>query len=137
MLDMAENTRKKGISWAAALAVQTNFPASDEQTTEVRMHKNVYDAVAASDPEMYAQTCEMMVDKSHVDPDYGRVMCPVLLVAGRYDRISPIQKAQEVAELLGSNDCSLLEVETGHQPILQEPEILQRALSGLMDKMAA
>ena len=57
------------------------------------------------------------MDLDHKDPDYSRVTCPVMLIAGDLDVISPVQRSQDVASLVaGPNWVEI--VESGHQPLI-------------------
>jgi 3-oxoadipate enol-lactonase len=89
MLDTAAKTREQGITYAANLAMKTNFPPdSDERTIDPRLREAVRDAVAASDQEGYAQTCEAIMGLDHKDPDYSKITAPAVFIAGDMDPIS-------------------------------------------------
>lgn len=126
MQGMAAKVRAEGIRDAADLATKTNFP---EDATEQQMQE-VWKAVAASDPEGYARTCEAMVGDDHVDPEYGRITCPTVFVTGEKDMISPPARAMEVSGLLGGKSVILV-VRGGHQPVLSDLEGTVAALEKL------
>jgi 3-oxoadipate enol-lactonase len=129
MLDMAALVRTEGISAAATKAEVTNFYAdTPERTVPPELKKAVYDAVAASDPEGYAQTCEAIVADDHVDPDYSAIKCPVVFVAGDKDMISPVSRSEDLAKLVGG-PTEVQIVRSGHQPILEDLEGVKLALS--------
>lgn len=130
MLDMAALVRTQGIGAAATKAAQvTNFYAdTPERTVPQELRKAVYDAVAASDPEGYAQTCEAIVADAHVDPDYSAIKCPVVFVAGDKDMISPVSRSEDLAKLVGG-PTEVQIVRSGHQPILEDLEGVKLALS--------
>lgn len=134
MLDMASNTREMGIEWAADLASTSNFPPDEKRKVNEMVRKAVHEAVVASDTESYALTCEMMVDESHKDPDYSKIMCPTLLIAGDLDVISPVQKSQDLVELIGTDACWLEIVKSGHQPILEDTGAVANAIGKLLDR---
>jgi hypothetical protein len=73
MLDMAASTREKGIGWAAKMASKSNFPPAEKRQTDDSVRAEVFKAVAGSNAEAYALTCEMLVDEAHKDPDYTKV----------------------------------------------------------------
>jgi 3-oxoadipate enol-lactonase len=116
MLGLAKRTRAEGIDVAADIAKSSNVPAgadSDSARNEVRA------AVAASDAEGYARTCEAMVSADHKDPDYSQITVPVVFVSGEDDIISPPARAEEIGKLLGGPK-GLFVVHGGHQPILSD-----------------
>lgn len=88
MLDMAASTRSQGIGFAADQASKSNFPSDEQRPVAPESRKAVRDAVAASDPEGYAQTCEAIMSLEHKDPDYSKVTCPAVFIAGDLDAIS-------------------------------------------------
>ncbi|CAG9988264.1 unnamed protein product [Clonostachys byssicola] len=137
MLDMAKNTREKGAAWAAELASRSNFPPPEMRDVDEKLRKEVYDAVAASDAEGYALTCEMMADESHKDPDYTKIKCPVLLIAGDLDVISPVERSKGLVDIIGSDLCTLEIVKSGHQPVLEEPDAVGRAVGQMLQRIQA
>lgn len=136
MLDMAALVRTEGIGAAATKAAQvTNFYAdTPERTVPAELKQAVYDAVAASDPEGYAQTCEAIVADEHVDPDYGAIKCPVVFVAGDKDMISPVSRSEDLAKLVGG-PTEVQIVRSGHQPILEDLEGVKLALSIFLENV--
>jgi pimeloyl-ACP methyl ester carboxylesterase len=88
MLDTATNARKQGIAFAAEQAAQTNFPSDDQRPVNPEHRSLLKYTVAMSDPEGYAQTCEALVGLDHKDPDYSKIKCPTVFIAGDLDTIS-------------------------------------------------
>ncbi|KAF3013041.1 hypothetical protein E8E14_009688 [Neopestalotiopsis sp. 37M] len=133
MMNMANSTRENGIAWAAELASKSNFAPEDKQRpVDDALRAEVAKAVGASDTEAYALTCEMMVDESHKDPDYGRITCPTVLIAGDVDMISPIERSTGLAKLIGSKTCWVEAVMSGHQPILEDLDGVAGAVGRLL-----
>lgn len=123
MLGMAAKVRAEGIGAAAEMAMITNFPKDTPEETKIA----VRDAVAASNPEAYARTCEAMVSPDHDDPDYSKIACPTVFITGDQDMISPPERAREVSGLVrGPTAVSI--VKGGHQPILSDVQGVSRAL---------
>jgi 3-oxoadipate enol-lactonase len=134
MLDVAANTRKLGIELTAEKSATSNFPSPEQRAVPPENIDEVRKAVAASDPEGYARTCEMIVDPSHVDPDYSRITCPAVLVAGDMDIISPLQRSESVSELLGGPNWVEI-VKSGHQPLIDDTEATASAILKLLEKV--
>ncbi|EFX04223.1 alpha beta hydrolase fold family [Grosmannia clavigera kw1407] len=135
MLDLAAAVRSHGITSAADTAAdQSNFPAASTGRTVKPEHREaVRQAVAASNPEGYARTCEAIVDLGHVDPDYGTITCPALFVVGDLDVISAPERIQALSPLLGG-DSWVEVVRSGHQPILEDTESVAKAVGKLLEK---
>jgi 3-oxoadipate enol-lactonase len=134
MLDVATETRTQGIEIVAEKSAIRNFPSPEQRKTSAENLEEVRSAVASSDQEGYARTCEMLVDASHVDPDYAKVTCPVVLVAGDLDIISPVQKSEDVCALLGG-PAWIKVVESGHQLLISDTEATASAIVKLLEKV--
>ncbi|KAJ9157565.1 Alpha beta hydrolase fold protein [Pleurostoma richardsiae] len=135
MLDLAAGVREKGIRFAADTSAKSNFyEDAPGRSVSPEAREAVREAVAASDPEGYAQTCEAVVDLAHVDPDYAKIKCPAVFVAGDKDVISPLSRSQDLAALVGGEGVVEV-VKSGHQPILEDLEGVKRALDTLLGKI--
>jgi 3-oxoadipate enol-lactonase len=133
MHDVAADTRKYGIEFTAEKSAVNNFPPPEQRAVPPNNVEEVRKAVAASDAEGYARTCEMIVDSSHTDPDYGKITCPVVLIAGDMDTISPLQRSEDVSKLLGGPNWIEI-VKSGHQPLIDDPEATALAILKLLKK---
>ncbi|KAK4561463.1 hypothetical protein LTR86_004781 [Recurvomyces mirabilis] len=134
MYALANTVRTQGIHAAARLAMQTNFlPGSGTPDTD---REEVRRAVAASDPEGYAQVCEAMVNPRHKDPDYLKITCPAVFICGEGDTISPPARATELAPLLGGRS-KIFVVNGGHQPIISDVDGTLNALGELFSSIDA
>ncbi|EMC96148.1 hypothetical protein BAUCODRAFT_575829 [Baudoinia panamericana UAMH 10762] len=128
MLALAKKVREEGIHAAADTAVVSNFGVSEKPSPEAK--QAVREAVATSNPDAYAMTCEAIVSPSHIDPDYSKISCPAVFVSGREDRLSPPERAQELSRMLGG-PTAVYVVEGGHQPILSDLRSTARAMEKL------
>ena len=90
--------------------------------------------MSASDPEGYAQTCEAVVHLEHKDPLYQDIVCPVVFVAGDKDLISPVQRSEDLAKLVGGRSWVSV-VKSGHQPILEDLSGMRHAIDGLFEEL--
>jgi pimeloyl-ACP methyl ester carboxylesterase len=136
MLDLAAAVREKGIEFAADTAAKSNFyEDTPERFADPAAREAVRTAVAASDPEGYAKTCEAMVDESHKDPEYGNIKCPAVFVAGDKDMIAAAEKVKDVSALLGGPSTVVM-ARSGHQPVFEDLGGVERALKLLLgDRM--
>ncbi|KAK2025433.1 alpha/beta-hydrolase [Colletotrichum zoysiae] len=135
MLELASNVRNVGIDFAANAAAQSNFYADTlERSASPSARESVRKAVAASDPEGYAQTCEALVDLCHTDPDYSNIEAPTVFVAGDKDTISPVDRSNDLCKLMGGESW-VVTVKSGHQQALEDPEGVREALIQLFAKI--
>ena len=70
------------------------------------------------DPEAYAQTCEASAAGEPIEPE--RFDCPVLLIAGRDDKVSPLALAEPFAAHAKAAKRVLIE-QCGHWYALEKP----------------
>jgi 3-oxoadipate enol-lactonase len=132
MLALAATVRSQGMSAVADIAASSNFPSGEGTTDEMR--EEVRQTVGPSNAEAYAQICEEMVSPLHQDPDYAAITCPVVLVSGIDDTISPPSRAVGLAPLFGGS-CNVVSVKGGHQPILSDLEGTCRAVEQLIESV--
>lgn len=134
MLGVAASTRSNGIELTAKNSSLGNFPPAEQRRTPPEHIEEVREAVAASDPEGYARTCEMIMDLDHKDPDYSKITCPAVFVAGDMDVISPAQRSEDVSKLI-KGDNWVETVESGHQPLISAFEPTLSAIQKLLAKV--
>lgn len=127
MLGMARKARS-GIEYLMDSTVTNNIaPSSSDLVRTV-----VRQMISSQDGEGYAATCEAVCSMDHVDPDYSAIKCPVLLIAGDQDMISPLSRSQELAELIGAGtkerNVQIQVVKSGHQQVLEDTDGVAAAM---------
>ncbi|KAJ5698132.1 hypothetical protein N7462_000137 [Penicillium macrosclerotiorum] len=133
MLRLAATTREKGIEAAAEIAVTSNFPS--DVVVALKMRQIVRDAVLSCDAESYARACEAIAGLDHLDPDYGSICAPTLLLSGGNDVISPPERSVGLQEVIGDNAWVEVLGGVGHQIIIQEPALTTKAINVLLEKI--
>jgi 3-oxoadipate enol-lactonase len=121
---------RKGIEAIRDSTVENNVaPSSSDLVRTV-----VRQMISSQNAEGYAATCEAICAQSHVDPDYTAIKCPVLLIAGDQDKISPLGKSEGLKSLIGGgHEKVLLEVvHSGHQQVLEDSDGVVKAINALM-----
>lgn len=93
----------------------------------------VREVVAGQSGEGYAQVCEALCDETHVDPDYARITCPTVLVAGDQDLISPMEQSEGLQKEIKGSTVSI--VHSGHQHVLEDPDGVIKAINELVEKV--
>ncbi|KAL8366364.1 hypothetical protein RB595_004913 [Gaeumannomyces hyphopodioides] len=131
MRDLAAGVRARGIGFAADLAARTNFHDASEEAARDAVRREVE---TASDPEAYAQTAEAVVDPDHRDPDYARIRCPAVFIAGDRDAISPVDRSRDLSALVGGPSWVEV-VRSGHQPLLEDPDAVRSAVGKLLSQI--
>ncbi len=72
-----------------------------------------------------------VLDVSPVVARLGRVVCPTLVVWGRFDRLFPVTHAARLAREI--RDARLHVLETGHAPHEEQPEELVRVVTEFLE----
>jgi len=92
------------------------------------------EVVAGQDKEGYARVAEALVDKSHVDPDYGNITAKTVIIAGDQDRLSPLPVSQELQGLIGGANTSvgLKVVHSGHMQVLEDTKGVIEAIKSIL-----
>lgn len=129
MRDLATTAREKGMDAVSEIAASTNFPADREND---RAHVQIVrDAVASTSAEAYAATAELVASDEHFDPDYQKIICPTMFVAGDKDIISAPERSESISAQL-SGPSEVVVVKSGHQMILQDLDGVKAALAKLL-----
>ncbi|ORY60380.1 Alpha/Beta hydrolase protein [Leucosporidium creatinivorum] len=118
-LGLAKLAREKGpFQMADFTAMKNTRPSST-----LLQRALVRTAMQESSPEGYAQACEMISRTGSAD--WSKIVAPVLVIAGREDQISSLKAAEEVAScLVKTKSVKVVEVEAGHQPAVECPEVV-------------
>lgn len=88
----------------------------------------------STDPEGYAQICEVLTGPDHVDPDYGKIKCPTCVIGGRLDGIAPLEVTEELHALISKSGTSpyLSILEAGHMQIIEDIEGVAMAIRRIL-----
>ncbi|EEA21192.1 hypothetical protein TMatcc_001195 [Talaromyces marneffei ATCC 18224] len=138
MLSLATKARTEGISAVADVAAISNFPPPDQwpSTTTIKkqeeLHETVRRAVMNCEAEAYAKACEAVAGLDHLDPEYGNITAPALLLAGSGDVISPPDRSMGLKDLIGCNARVMILDGVGHQMVLQDLDWCVREIRGLL-----
>lgn len=130
MLGMAKNARELGMPAVADGFVANNVAPSSSGAVRACLRE----VVAAQSGEGHAQVCEAACDDTHVNPDYSKITCPTIIIAGDQDRISSVDQAKEIQKDISG---SLLEVvHSGHQQVLEDTPGVVKAIELVLTKLA-
>lgn len=64
------------------------------------------------------------------------IRCPVLVIAGRHDRMVPVRGARALADLIPDARLEVLE-DAGHQQMIEQPWEVARLIGGFVDSVTA
>jgi 3-oxoadipate enol-lactonase len=133
VLDRAQKVRTSGMEAIADLVLK-NALAEATQRDQLAVVACVRELLMRQDPEGYAQTCETTTTGDAIDP--ASFDCPVLLVAGREDKVSPPAVSEAFAAR--AQRCELVMIEQcGHWHTLEKPRDVSDALGNFVRSSAA
>ncbi|KAJ5510946.1 Alpha/beta hydrolase fold-1 [Penicillium expansum] len=115
---LSRAARSKGLHWHVDERVDYNIPSGT-----VGLSRALLRAITSrTDPEGYAQMCDALCDDTHVDPDYSSIICPVCVIGGLEDNISPVHVTDELVELMTTSvkTPSRYVLNTGHMMIIED-----------------
>ncbi|KLU88282.1 hypothetical protein MAPG_07269 [Magnaporthiopsis poae ATCC 64411] len=128
---ITNGVRDRGIDFAEEIAARSNLHDGSEEAARDAVRREVE---TASDPEAYAQTAEAVVAPDHHDPNYARIRCPAVFVAGDRDVISPVDRSRDLSALVGGPSWVEI-VKSGHQPLLEDPDAVRSAVGKLLSQV--
>ncbi|KAJ5088418.1 hypothetical protein N7456_012034 [Penicillium angulare] len=134
-LAQGDMARKMGMLEVATQRIPVNFTKESSLLARAFLRQ----VLSTTDPEGYAQVCEALCDKSHIDPDYSRICCPTSLIWGAYDEISPMGIGMEIKSLIAEsgNLPELCVLGTGHMPIIDDVFGVTEAVDRLLSRVGA
>lgn len=107
--------------------------ASTKQTQPVTV-AFVRECVGAQDPEGLARNCLALAEAEGARTELIR--CPVLVVNGDEDQVTPLSGARQLAERLPDARVEVFS-RCGHWPMLERPAESQRALRDFLERVRA
>ena len=88
----------------------------------------------ANDPSSFAAIYRMLADMD-LAPEFTSIKCPVLVIAGEYDRGRPPSVVEPIAKALPGAKFKVLP--TGHYAGLQTPELIAREIDKFLESVGA
>ena len=130
-LHLASTTRRIGVWARVDDALSLNIPPSSPALARALLRQ----ITATTDPEGYAQVCEALTDKSHVDPEYSQITCSTCVVGGVYDRIAPVDVTHELCDLIGQSGTRprVCMLKTGHMQIIEDVDGVAVAIREMLE----
>jgi 3-oxoadipate enol-lactonase len=88
----------------------------------------------ANDPSSFASVYRMLADMD-LSPELPQIKCPVLVIAGEYDRGRPPSRVEPIAKAIPGARFKVLP--TGHYAGLQTPELVAGEISAFLDEVGS
>ncbi len=131
MLARAPVAREQGMAGIAEAISEFALSTSTKQTQPVTV-AFVRECVGAQDPEGFARNCEALASARSARLELIR--CPVLVVNGDEDQVTPLQGARHLAERLSHARVEVFS-RCGHWPMLERAAESQRALRDFLQSV--
>ncbi|MGV3651527.1 MAG: alpha/beta fold hydrolase, partial [Devosia sp.] len=126
LLGRAARAREEGMRAVVDLVFDRSYPPGT--ITDQHVHDEYRARFLAIDPVCYEMANHMLADVD-VSAQMAQLACPVLVLAGSNDLLRPVAHVE--ADIAPIADSRLEVVESGHIMILQAPDAVAAALSGL------
>jgi 3-oxoadipate enol-lactonase len=88
----------------------------------------------ANDPASFGAIYRMLADMD-LGPELRRIRCPVLVIAGEFDRSRPPSRVEPIATAIPGAQFKVLLV--GHYAGLQRPELVAGEIAAFLDSVGA
>jgi pimeloyl-ACP methyl ester carboxylesterase len=124
-----ELTRPGGIEMANTIPNAATGP--DTTATQKGF---IREMLMAQDPEGYCANCKAIQTAS--PPEYAKVKCPVLIIAGDQDKSAPVSGCQYIHDQLGSQNKKLEVLKgIGHWYCVEAPDQVGPLVSGFIEQL--
>lgn len=127
----AAQARERGMFEIADTVSDFALSASTRQTQPVTV-AYLRESMVAQPAEGYARNCLALSDAQGARTEL--IHCPVLIVNGDEDRVTPLSGARQLADRLSNARVEVLS-SCGHWPMLERTLESQRALSGFLERV--
>lgn len=127
----AATAREQGLFEVAEAVSQAGLAASTREALPLAV-AYVRESVAAQDAEGYARNCLALAEARAARPELIR--CPVLVVNGDEDVVTPLSGARQLAERLREARLEVL-ARCGHWPMIERCADSQRLLRDFLDRV--
>lgn len=127
----AAAAREQGLFDIADAVSQAALSASSRETQPVTV-AYVRESLLAQDAEGYARSCLALAEATAARTEL--IGCPVLVVNGDEDVVTPLSGARQLASRLSNSRVEVLG-RCGHWPTLERPAECQRLLRDFLDRV--
>jgi len=87
-------------------------------------HAFIREVLLAQNPAGYISMCRVIANAWQTPPDYAKVKCPVLIIAGDEDKSAPVAMSKKIMEELGTEEKRLIVLENcGHWMCTEQGDV--------------
>ena len=101
--------------------------------TKPEVASEVERLILSSRPEGIHAALEAMMRRPDSTPDLARLDCPVLIVVGEDDRLTPVEDSRRMHEQIRGSELALLHG-AGHLSNLEQPDAFNARLASFLDQ---
>jgi len=112
--------RAMGLEWLQGML---NPP----RLSDAALVKSILDMIERRSPDYYAAHTRAMLSRPDASPLLGEIRCPTLVLCGREDGWSPVERHRRLAALIPGCTFTIIE-NCGHMSTLEQPEDVSAAL---------
>lgn len=98
-----------------------------DRTRDMKLVKELTAMMMRFTPEDVARQNQAMLTRADLVPVVSTIACPVMLLCGRQDRYSPLERHQEMLAMISRGSLSVIE-DCGHMSTMERPEAVTRLM---------
>lgn len=100
------------------------------------LFEEILDMIERSNPDQFAAQLRALLGRPDATPLLSGIPCPTLLLCGRQDAWSPLERHAEMASLIPGSRLAVIE-DAGHMTIMEAPQAVAEALAEWLGWSAA
>lgn len=121
----SQGMRVMGEAWASGMVHPTrlNTPLFD----------SILDMIERNTPDMFAAQIQALLTRPDATPMLAEIRCPTLVLCGREDAWSPVQRHEEMHAAIPGSRLVVIE-QCGHMSTMEHPEAVSQAFVDWLDR---
>ncbi len=112
--------RAMGLTWARAMVHPSRL-------SDAALMASILDMIDRRTPDFYAAQVRAMLSRPDASAVLPQIHCPTLVLCGREDAWSPLERHRRLAALIPASTLTIIE-DCGHMSTLEQPEAVNAAL---------
>jgi len=112
--------RAMGLNWARGMVHPSRL-------SDRALMAGILDMIDRRTPQFYAAQIRAMLNRPDATPVLPAIHCPTLVLCGREDTWSPLERHRRLAALIPASTLTIIE-DCGHMSTLEQPEAVNAAL---------
>jgi len=127
---LAQRVTSEGAQRVAEMMIPKLFaPATLQNRPDLA--ESIRQVIGRTDPHGIAAAARGMAQRADFTAELSRIRCPVLLIAGENDVVTPVAEMQNIAQTIPNAEFNTIP-NAGHMSPLEQPEAVNAAIEGFL-----